>query len=907
MRCENCGTDNRDDARFCRKCGLALGDKEYRTPENDGLSTPKRSFGRKRGVIVLAVVTVLLIVLIGIAVGIHLKTKASPGGNSPDSAITVYYSDDLYYQEPESNHFAEDADTGIDFVDNEVIVYCGGSKPVDEVLRSAGIDNYEIVGHVAATGSYQVRLPQSMDYPGIEETCRKLKTIEGVVDCSPNYGMVAEPTERTDDPAWTESAEEGKSSKTWGLESIKASEAWDIIRANSDTHVGMIEYSQFYVRHEDLDGAIVETLPSSDGQFNIKDGWGWFADEDDHGTHVAGIIGAESNDAGSVGVAYGASLYGYSYGGKDSKDSNGNPKMTAGYGVEVGLAYLVDSCECSIINISVQWRGDVQRRASSGNGEDAVLAQWEMQQYSAELAASIRALIRSGHDEFIICKSADNDGTKGLANWDLFGCIFDEEVASRILIVGSLSEKEDGGLEVSKSSKWASSCGTRVDVLAPGSDIYNATYSTTDEGDASIPFSDYGYKSGTSRATPMVAGVAALVKSADPELKGDQIKRIICETASGSYADETGVSRGQVDAEAAVKKASLAKNGIPRKLITSFHITYNSKKFENQSYEEWVIASYDDMGHITHKEITGAWPRGYEGEIGYALTYEYDASGRVTKVYGTEGESYQSLHPDYTPGTVSWDITYGDDGRQVHANGVEYSSERFIDDTYGADGSIETRDYLIRTGQVLQNGNLTFSYDADGRITKQSAKVGANGDQSKMSGYGTNVSYDQDNRIRYMDTLDSEAKLFSTYTYVYDDEGHMTLREHAYMGGNDDTETNSQSYSYDENGHLMTADQKGYGRWDDAISAHATFVTDEEGSVVSASIEGKEFSRTYEIEYVAIATPRGEEPVNAVDLTDLFSPELYNELWVSHANLDATPFDESAFLRENRRWLELHE
>lgn len=334
------------------------------------------------------------------------------------------------------------------------------------------------------------------------------------------------------------------------------------------------------------------------------------------------------------------------------------------------------------------------------------------------------------------------------------------------------------------------------------------------------------------------------------------------------------------------------------KLITSFHITYDNKKSESQSYEEWVNASYDDQGRITHKEITRETsPMGWDGEPAYSLEYEYDLDGRLTRVSGSESYNEKDI------GTVDWDIAYDGDGKSSRAVGTEYSDQRHIDDVYNDEDMLITRDYLIRTGQVLQNGNLTFSYDANGRITGQSAKTGYNGSQSSMEHYETNVSYDQSNRITSIEITDSSGQLFSRRTYDYDGAGRLAHRNHFYNGGTSSL-TVSQSYTYDSSGHLVSIDQQGDSSyWD---TAQATFETDEDGCITSARIESENLIKTYEVEYVSMSTPAGKEPFNAVDLVNPINPELYNELWVSHANLDPTPYDESEFLRENRRWLELH-
>jgi cell wall-associated protease len=89
---------------------------------------------------------------------------------------------------------------------------------------------------------------------------------------------------------------------------------------------------------------------------------------------------------------------------------------------------------------------------------------------------------------------------------------------------------------------------TRVDVFAPGNEIYN-----------SVPQSDYKDLQGTSMAAPMVAGVASMLKSYFPSLTMFEIKEIIFSTAT-KYPELANkcTTGGVVDVNAAVK-ACLAK------------------------------------------------------------------------------------------------------------------------------------------------------------------------------------------------------------------------------------------------------------------------------------------------------------------------------------------------------------
>ncbi|HOX25493.1 MAG TPA: S8 family serine peptidase [Candidatus Krumholzibacteria bacterium] len=86
----------------------------------------------------------------------------------------------------------------------------------------------------------------------------------------------------------------------------------------------------------------------------------------------------------------------------------------------------------------------------------------------------------------------------------------------------------------------------KPEVSAPGSDIYS-----------SVPGGSYGYKSGTSMAGPHVAGVVALMRSANPDLPVDLVKQILMDTAVdlGTAGEDNTYGWGFIDAYAAVLAA----------------------------------------------------------------------------------------------------------------------------------------------------------------------------------------------------------------------------------------------------------------------------------------------------------------------------------------------------------------
>jgi len=123
------------------------------------------------------------------------------------------------------------------------------------------------------------------------------------------------------------------------------------------------------------------------------------------------------------------------------------------------------------------------------------------------------------------------------AKYDLLGAITNQKVKDRIIIVGAvenLGVHYEGGFlwfgrtKVHDGYKIAdfSQCGERVDVLAPGV----AIQSTVRNG--------YGTMKGTSMAAPHVTGIVGLAFSANPEMTGSDAKKIVKETAVGSYGKE---------------------------------------------------------------------------------------------------------------------------------------------------------------------------------------------------------------------------------------------------------------------------------------------------------------------------------------------------------------------------------
>jgi subtilisin family serine protease len=102
-----------------------------------------------------------------------------------------------------------------------------------------------------------------------------------------------------------------------------------------------------------------------------------------------------------------------------------------------------------------------------------------------------------------------------------------------------------------------SNTGTYLSLAAPGDNVFAAESADSDWPHAQPPWTSpgyYGWASGTSFASPEVAGAAALVWGANPSLTARQVAEVLKQSASGG-AWNPQLGWGRLDAAAAVRLA----------------------------------------------------------------------------------------------------------------------------------------------------------------------------------------------------------------------------------------------------------------------------------------------------------------------------------------------------------------
>ena len=200
-------------------------------------------------------------------------------------------------------------------------------------------------------------------------------------------------------------------------------------------------------------------------------------DDNGHGTHVSGTIAAVGNNSlGVAGVNWSASI------------------MALKFMDSTGSGYLSDAIRA--INYATM------ERTQYGVNVRVINASWGGGGFSAAMQTAIQA---AGDAGILFVAAAGNSGT----NNDVTAQYPANYTPANVISVAATDQND----QLASFSCYGA---TTVDLAAPGVSIYST-----------LPNNRYGYYSGTSMATPMVSGVAALAWAYDPKATVADIRNAI--------------------------------------------------------------------------------------------------------------------------------------------------------------------------------------------------------------------------------------------------------------------------------------------------------------------------------------------------------------------------------------------
>jgi subtilisin family serine protease len=382
-------------------------------------------------------------------------------------------------------HKGPDLPGGVEYALGEFIVQFKPGVSNEKIASINSRHGTSVIYSSPNAGFKRLHVPNGKSVHGMVE---KYKNSPYVEYAEPNYKIYIDATIPNEDDfslLWG-MHNTGQSGGTEDVD-IDAPEAWDIETGNSNEVVIAVIDTGVDYNHVDLaanmwnnTGEIPGNGIDDDGNGYIDDtrGWDFFSndsnpfDESGHGTHCSGTIAAVGNNSiGVVGVSWNAKIMALRFLGPEG-----------GYTSDAVLA----------INYAIDNDADIMSNSWGGGG------------FSQALKDAISAANNAG---ILFIASAGNSYT----NNDVSPHYPSSYDVPNVIAVAATDHNDDLAYF---PSWWGSNYGlTSVDLAAPGVSIYSTT-----------PTDEYDTYSGTSMATPHVAGAAALIKAQYPELSSDGIK-----------------------------------------------------------------------------------------------------------------------------------------------------------------------------------------------------------------------------------------------------------------------------------------------------------------------------------------------------------------------------------------------
>lgn len=328
----------------------------------------------------------------------------------------------------------------------------------------------------------------------------------------------------------------------WDMTQIKADQAWGVTTGSPAVKVGVLD-TGVDDRHQDIapNFNAADSVSCAYGKADTRAG-AW-RDVGTHGTHVAGTIAAAKNGKGVVGVAPGVTI---------SSVRIAEPGTSLFFAENTICGFMWAGDHGFKVTNNSYYTDPWQFNCPDNADQAAIIEGVRRAQEYAERRGSLQIAAAGNSNLDLANKTVDtespNDSTpvrRTITN----ACL---DIPTELPGVVTVAAMGKGNVKASYSNYGNGV----IDIAAPGGDGTSGVYST-------LPGGKYGNMNGTSMASPHVAGVAALMASADPaatpaDLRsrlGVQAVDVACPSDSrctGTTAKNGFFGEGQTDALKAV-------------------------------------------------------------------------------------------------------------------------------------------------------------------------------------------------------------------------------------------------------------------------------------------------------------------------------------------------------------------
>ena len=494
-----------------------------------------------------------------------------------------------------------------EYVEGELLVVVPKTYNLDDVVEL--FEEFDTVDEEELSNSDQITdtlfVATLHEDTTVAEAIAEMQAHEDVLHVQPNYiyRTMDEPTEAGQEElleALTTLTNDPGTDQQWANLTTRIYDTWSLMRTNGRVAIAIFDTGT-RTTHQDLAANIIPgsffDVTSSRNPGGAS-GDPYNPNIDGHGTHVAGVAAASSNNGlGISGVSFNARI--------------------------VPIKIFNDSGQAFTVNLV-----DAFNRLLTRQSNGMTLAQMHnikvinLSIGTTGIDTAVQNVVNQAFNAGILTIAAAGNNANSVP---LYPASF-----PNVMSVSSLRRGANGSVLSDVFDTSYSNFGNTIDVSAPGSRIY----STSNNADNA-----YSFVSGTSFAAPFVSGVAAMMFAANPNATPEQVRNIIQNTAEdlGAPGKDPYYGWGQVNPYAAVW--AIASKSIVFSSASGvgkpINCTVSTSLSQTMQWNWWVSPS--DGSITSNGVLTPSRSGNITVRASYALDPSLSITGVVNVPYNTPG------------------------------------------------------------------------------------------------------------------------------------------------------------------------------------------------------------------------------------------------------------------------------